>query len=82
MGGEGSRCYGRRMAERPQTTREAVAQGAVSLVLLSAVLLLINRYLRDLAWAESLWRTVQFAVPFVIVFTALQVLIGRRQRGG
>jgi hypothetical protein len=66
---------------RPETLRQALTQGALSLALLTIVLLLINRFVRDFPWDESLWRTLQFAIPFVVVYTALQVVLARR-RGG
>jgi hypothetical protein len=70
-----------RRDDRPQTTQEVVQQGVVSFVLLAVVLVLVNRFLRDAEWGAAVVRSLQFAVPFVIVFTALQVFLANRRAG-
>lgn len=65
---------------RPQSDREVAQQGVLQLVLLTGALLLVNRYVRDLAWDESLWRSLQFAVPFTVVYTAIAVYMQRQRR--
>jgi hypothetical protein len=68
--------------QQPQDTGELVRQGVVQLVLLTAALVAVNRHLRDLAWDTALWRSLGFAVPFTLVYTASASYMRRRRDGG
>jgi hypothetical protein len=68
-----------RTSTPPPTTRDIVQQGVIAFVLLSLVLLMLNRYLRGFEWGDAAWRALQFAVPFVVLYTALQVFLQRRR---
>ena len=74
--------YGPRMptADDGARTSAALLRGVYLLVLVMAISVLLNRLLWERAWADALWRSVQFAVPFAIVYTALMLWMQRRGR--
>ncbi len=65
----------------PQRTREVIRQGLVQAVLLTGALMLVNRYMRDLALDASLWRSIRFAVPFTMVYSVITFAMHRPRAG-
>jgi hypothetical protein len=64
------------MAIEDETAAEPTPrqQAFLQVTLLTVVLLLINRFVRGLAWDLALFRSVLFAVPFTLIFIGFTAL--------
>jgi hypothetical protein len=65
------------MPDDQPTGRDLLNQAVLHALLLTAALTGVNRFARGLGWEEAVLNSVTFAVPFIVVWTALGFLLQR-----